>query len=57
MEKNLKLIQLRDPRNLGLLGALRAKPFVNWHFLHLWHETSHMLTSKTLIINQHSGES
>jgi hypothetical protein len=34
--KNLKLVLLCDPRNLDLLGALRAKPFAKWHFLHWW---------------------
>jgi hypothetical protein len=34
MVENLKLVLLCDPRNLGLLGALRAKTFANWHFLH-----------------------
>jgi hypothetical protein len=38
MKENLKLVLLCDPRNLGLLGALKAKPLANWHFPHWWHE-------------------
>jgi hypothetical protein len=51
MEENPKLILLCDLRNLGLLGASKAKPFANWHFFHWWHETSRMSTSRTLITN------
>jgi hypothetical protein len=29
MEENLRLILLCDPKNLGVLGAPRAKPFAN----------------------------
>jgi hypothetical protein len=54
MEENLKLVLLCDLKNLGLLGASKAKPFVNLHFFHWWHETSRMSTSITFVSNQHS---
>jgi hypothetical protein len=44
MKENLRLVLLCDPRNLILLGASKAKPFANWHFLHWWHETFPMPT-------------
>jgi len=56
MEKNLILNLLCDFRSLGLFRALR-KPFAKGHFFHWWHETPHMLTSRTFFTNQHDGGS
>jgi hypothetical protein len=57
IKEKFKLVILCDPRNLGRLGAPKAKPFADWHFFLWWHETSHMPTSRTLITNQHSDGS
>jgi hypothetical protein len=35
MEENLRLVLLCDPKNLGVLGAPRAKPFAKLTFLPL----------------------